>query len=118
MSYIQRSAEHLAEVLQGKNRDYTADMGEFYNFERAGKFAGTSPMRAILTQIGIKYTRIDALSNHAGNVVMNEPLKDSLLDLAGYALIAHAWLSREDEKDETREELLRVKYDSTWNPAG
>lgn len=115
MSEIQRSVSYLAEILQGKNSDYTGGRSEFYNFEKAGEFAGTSPMRAILTQIGIKYTRIDALSNNTGNVAINEPLKDSLLDLAGYAIIAHAWLTYSDmERGMADDAPIRSK----WNPAG
>ena len=119
MSYIQRSVEHLAEVLQSKNEDYTANMGEFYNFEKAAHFVGggMDPLSVMLTQIGIKVTRIEALRTESYSPNF-EPFKDSLLDLAGYALIAHAFLSRETEKDEVREELLRIKYNPTRNHAG
>ena len=97
MSSIQMSAQILKDVLSRKNSDYTTDRGEFYNFEQASRFGGydSDPLRIMLSQIAIKYTRIDSLNDNpeAANC---EPLKDSLLDLAGYAVIAHAYLSAEE----------------------
>lgn len=89
-SWIQASAETLAETLLSKNHDYAPE-GEFSNFEKAAKIAGIGTMQAILSQAAIKMTRIESLAkvkdfNH-------ESMKDSFLDLAGYAVIAHALLS-------------------------
>lgn len=90
---IQQSAGLLARTLQGKNNDYRVD-GEFSNFERAADFASTAPIKVMMTQIAIKYTRIQGglRSDESFNY---ESLKDSLLDLAGYAVIAHAYLSKD-----------------------
>lgn len=92
-SCIQDSAGLLARTLQGKNNDYRVD-GEFSNFERAADFASTAPIKVMMTQIAIKYTRIQGglRSDESFNY---ESLKDSLLDLAGYAVIAHAYLSKD-----------------------
>ncbi len=94
-SYIQASAEMLAETLLSKNSDY-APTGEFSNFEKAAEFAGTSPLEIMVGQIGIKMTRIQTLLERGDRVGNNESLKDSFLDLAGYATIAHAYLERQD----------------------
>lgn len=93
-SYIAASAEHLAETLTKKNADY-APTGEFSNFERAAEVAGISVLQLITAQIAIKMTRIDSLMGTPGNpkVVQNESLADSFLDLAGYSVIVHAYLS-------------------------
>lgn len=93
-SYIQASAEALAETLASKNQDY-APTGEFSNFETAADVAGISVLQLITAQIAIKMTRIKTL--RAATSVSNEPLKDSFLDLAGYATIGHAWLSYVEE---------------------
>ncbi len=99
MSHIQRSVELLAATLQGKNQDYTAGRDEFYNFEKAADIADSIPLNVMTGQIGIKVTRLESLIRllRAGQIPSNESLKDTLLDLAGYAIIAHAYLARDDE---------------------
>lgn len=92
MNRIQGSAELLAQTLVSKNADY-APGDEFSNFEAAAEFAKTDVVTTLLTQIAIKYTRIDNLTNKE-ELPENESLADSLLDLAGYAVIAHAYLTR------------------------
>jgi hypothetical protein len=88
-SYIQSSAKLLAETLSGKNGDY-APSGEFSNFEEAAEFADIKPHEVMLAQIGIKYSRIKRLLQTDTSAVY-ESIQDSLLDLAGYAVIAHAY---------------------------
>jgi len=87
-SYIQSSARLLAETLSGKNGDY-APGGEFSNFEEAAEFAELTPLGVMLTQIGIKYSRVKSLTRKGR--ANYESIQDSLLDLAGYAIIAHAY---------------------------
>lgn len=89
-SYIQNAAAELSRTLASKNQDYAMG-GEFSNFEESGQFAGVQPFHLILAQIGIKCTRIATLHN-AGYEPNNESLRDSLVDLAGYSVIAAAWL--------------------------
>lgn len=93
-SYIAASAEHLAETLTKKNADY-APTGEFSNFERAAEAASITPLQLITAQIAIKLTRIESIFGK-NLIVENESLKDSFLDLAGYSVIAHAWLTSEE----------------------
>jgi hypothetical protein len=95
-SYIQASAETLAETLLSKNSDY-APTGEFSNFEKAAEVAGIGVFQVIAAQAAIKMTRIESLMGTRGNPkVVGESLKDSFLDLAGYAIIAHAYLEFRD----------------------
>jgi len=89
-SFIQAVASELKETLSSKNEDY-APNGEFSNFEIAAEFAGVDVFSLILAQIGIKMTRINNLHNN-GHSPNNESLRDSIMDLAGYAEIAAAWL--------------------------
>lgn len=86
-SYVQRAAAELVEMLKSKNHDY-APTTEFSNFEKAAEFAGVQPMDAIAVQIGIKYTRLQGLADNK----KHESLRDSFMDLAGYALIAAGYL--------------------------
>lgn len=92
-SYIQSSARLLAETLLSKNEDYRVQ-GEFSNFERAADFSCITVMDVLLTQIAIKFTRIQGMNDLI--TPNNESVKDSLLDLAGYAIIAHAWMEASD----------------------
>lgn len=96
-SYIQASAEQLAETLLSKNQDY-APTGEFSNFEKAEELTGVRVMQIINAQIAIKMTRLQSLWTEHECRSMNEPIMDSYLDLAGYAIIAHAYL--ESQKDD------------------
>lgn len=91
MSEIQKSVELLAKTLSSKGEDYRGTRGEFFNFERAAEIAGITPLRVILGQLGIKVTRVQE-GFTPGSDLNHESVSDSLLDLAGYAIIAHAYL--------------------------
>lgn len=111
-SYIEASVETLRQTLVGKNQDYTGGRGEFFNFEKAASFAGLDALDVMYAQIGIKVTRLEALM---GQEYTNyESLPDSLLDLAGYALIAHARL----ESMRSVATPIQPVAMPTWDPAG
>lgn len=92
LSYVQRAIEELAETLQSKNEDYRIG-GEFSNFEYAAEVSSTTTAEVMLTQIGIKVGRLIGLKENPNN----ESFKDSVKDLAGYAVILYAYLMSEDE---------------------
>lgn len=92
MSFIKLSLDVLSKTLNGKNKDYAGNNGEFYNFEKAAEFADITVIDVINAQIAIKLTRIQNLKTGQATY---ESVKDSYLDLAGYAVIAHAMLSDE-----------------------
>lgn len=97
MSYIQRVAGELKDTLSRKNHDYTTT-DEFSNFTEAARLPGVMPFDVVLGQLGIKYSRL--LSLNKGSDPEFESLRDSFIDLAGYAVIAAAWLDREKEDAE------------------
>jgi hypothetical protein len=119
-SHIAASAEHLAETLTKKNSDY-APTDEFSNFRKSAEAAGITVIQLITAQIAIKMTRVEKLLRGGASAPRNESLKDSFLDLAGYAAIGHAWLSyvEEPETNEapiedviTDRETIRNSFDS------
>lgn len=113
-SWIQASAETLAKTLTSKNNDY-APGGEFSNFEEAAEFATSlTAFEVMLSQIGIKVTRIKTLAG--GVMPQNESMADSLLDLAGYAIIAHAYLSANNWIAGPKPKVTPGAV--TWDPAG
>lgn len=101
---ISAVAAELMDTLIKKNSDY-APTTEFSNFEESAKFADIEPFELMLAQIGIKYSRVYKLN---GTILdpSFESLRDSLVDLAGYAVIAAAWLDavQEDQADGEHEE--------------
>lgn len=92
MSEIQKSVDLLKETLTKKGQDYRGDRGEFFNFEKAAEFSGMEILDVINAQIGIKVTRIESALNTVSGMMNYESLGDSYLDLAGYAIIAHAYM--------------------------
>ena len=90
--YIPAVVEQLRLTLKGKNEDY-APTTEFSNFEQAASLVGVSPRLAIMLQIGIKYSRLTSLieSDAEANY---EGIRDTLMDLAGYSMIAVAHMDK------------------------
>ena len=56
-----------------------------------------------MIEVAKKTTRLDSLIKllERGQVPSNESMKDTLLDLAGYAIIAHAHLSAQEAEVKT-----------------
>lgn len=96
-SYIESSVALMGGVLGRKNSDYRIG-GEFSNFEQSAVIADITPLQLMTAQIAIKLTRIQGLGD-TGRTASNESLKDSYLDLAGYALIAHAYIESREAGD-------------------
>lgn len=90
-SYIEAAALEALRVMKGKNQDY-APTTEFSNFERAAEFAGVTVEEAILVQIGIKITRLEA--QHDGREANYETVDDTLLDLQNYTNILRAYRTK------------------------
>lgn len=93
MSKIQSSVELLAYTLTKRNKSYTGGREEFYNFIRSAEFAGITPLDVMFGQIGIKMTRLEGLISPPGDDMDAPAILDTLLDLAGYATLAHAYMS-------------------------
>lgn len=70
-----------------KRSDYSR-VGPWQNFRDTSDFFGLEPWQSAIFNIVQKLSRVQSLSD--GRKVMNEPLEDTLLDLANYALFAYA----------------------------
>ena len=103
VKFIPGVAEELKLTLASKNQDY-APTGEFSNFENAAEFANTEVLDVFLIQLAIKMTRIQTLTSNPF-VANNESLRDSFIDLAGYATIAAAFL------DSVQADAAKEMYD-------
>jgi len=80
-------SEEQLKIIVGKNKDYAND-DALSNFKLAGNIAGISPQQQALSLIAVKVARLGVLLNNKQPV--NEPVKDSILDLANYAFLLHA----------------------------
>ena len=94
---IEKEIKAILEILKKKDADYSGDT-PLSNFNMA-KLLGISPFQGVLLRMGDKFSRICSLSKKAGEV-KEETIKDTLRDLAGYALIALAIRERENEDAE------------------
>jgi hypothetical protein len=76
--------EEIAELHSRKNHDYAKTEEPLSNFTRS-KALGVEPWRGVLVRMSDKWARIEQLAS--GKKAKNESMRDSLIDLAVYALI-------------------------------
>ncbi|ATW69410.1 hypothetical protein SEA_OLICIOUS_53 [Streptomyces phage Olicious] len=76
--------------MQRKNSDYKVTSSEFSNFHFAADMAGLSARDVMMAQIGIKLGRLRGLTDGSKDVNY-EALEDTVMDLAGYAVILYAY---------------------------
>lgn len=92
MTPFEKVVQEMLEIHRRKNSDYTGDSGDnLANFRMAEKF-GVSTFDGILVRMSDKYSRIASLVKKAKEgkeaAVQDESLRDTLIDLANYAIIA------------------------------
>lgn len=82
--------DKLADTLYKKNLDYGN------SFDRVASKVGH---KALLMRLMDKYNRIEHLIlNDEENKVIDESLKDTLLDLAGYSILSLKFLDNEEKE--------------------
>jgi hypothetical protein len=86
--------EEIAELHSRKNHDYAKTDEPLSNFTRS-RSLGVEPWRGVLVRMSDKWSRIEQLAG--GKTAKNESLRDSLVDLAVYALIDVLLLEDEHE---------------------
>jgi hypothetical protein len=67
------------------------------NFRMANAF-GVTPVQGCLVRMSDKYIRITNLVKNKENDMVDENIKDTLFDLAAYALIAICLIEEEDKE--------------------
>lgn len=98
---LQRQNEHFErftakqkETLLLKGNDY-ADADRLSNFKRAGSIINISPEQNCLSLIATKVARLGVLLG-SGLEPGNESIRDSILDLANYAILLDALLEEKE----------------------
>ena len=76
--------DEIAVLHSRKNFDYSKQDAPLSNFQRATAL-GVEPWRGVLVRMSDKWSRIEQLAN--GKTPKNESMRDSLVDLAVYALL-------------------------------
>jgi hypothetical protein len=89
---IEMACELLASMLVSKNRDYGNSVQE--QFEEYG-------MTSLLIRLDDKLRRLKNLQRNK-QMVMDESVLDTLIDLAGYAILGQICLMIEQEEKETQ----------------
>ncbi len=92
---VERAMISMVAVSRRKRADYATDGDEFSNFRGTAEFAGfESPAMSALFNVAQKLERIRALrANGRFAEVANESVDDTFLDIAVYAVLAHAmWI--------------------------
>lgn len=78
--------EAMRSVLLKKGNDY-ANADRLSNFKLAGNICGISPEMNCLSLIATKVARLGVLLSNEDRQPNNESIKDSVLDLANYAVL-------------------------------
>jgi len=85
LDFFEKFTELMKETIIKKSGDY-ANHDKLSNFKLAGAVCGISPELNCLSLIATKVARLGVLIN-SNDIPNNEPLKDSVLDLANYSLL-------------------------------
>jgi hypothetical protein len=88
--------EEVRGVHVAKAAGYSGSEAEdtWVNFREATAW-GVTPLNGCLVRMGDKYRRAQNLRHNPDNDQVGEPLRDTLMDLANYALIAVCLLEEE-----------------------
>lgn len=85
MSMFENILDEMREIHEAKNNDYSPE-GEFGNFSESER-VGVEAWKGAFIRLQDKYTRACNLIRGKDQMVKNETLSDTLLDLANYAVI-------------------------------
>jgi len=81
--------EHMHEIHEGKNADYSDDSNPYSNFEGTAELTGLTTEQVFHVQLGNKMERLRQLMS--GKEPNHESLDDTILDLAVYAALWGSW---------------------------
>lgn len=107
--------EEMATLHKNKSAGYAGQENSdaWANFRLSEGF-GVSPLKGCLVRMSDKFIRVQNLMKNPDNDKVGENLKDTLQDLASYALIAVCLMEEEENKP-----IEPIKYvASTTDPRG
>jgi len=90
IAHYEYLTKQMKDILLKKGADY-ANKDVLSNFKLAGRIAGLTPEQNCLSLISTKVARLGNLLSK-DNSPLNEPLKDTVVDLANYSILLHMLL--------------------------
>lgn len=92
--------EEMKVMHENKNAGYAGDFPDpFKNFRNSELF-GITPFKGCLVRMSDKFMRIASLSKNPNADKVGESIKDTLMDLAVYSLIAICLYEEEQSKED------------------
>ena len=89
--------DYMREIHDAKRHDYANEEDVFANF-RSCEMAGIPAWKGCCVRIGDKFSRIMGFAKKEKLKVKDESIKDTLIDLANYAIIALILYEEEEER--------------------
>ena len=80
--------EKMKQLHIAKNAGYSGDSSDRWANFRLSQAFGISPILGVMVRMSDKWIRIQNLLKNPDNEKVGESIKDTLMDLASYALIA------------------------------
>lgn len=93
--HFQKFTNRMKTILDKKGDDY-ANEDRLSNFKSTAQITKSTPAQVILNLIGIKLARLGELLNLRG-VPKNEPVSDSIVDMANYLVLLDAYLNEKNK---------------------
>lgn len=94
----------LNETLKQKNQAYSPDSDPMANFKLAAQFTGSTMPKSVLSRMVDKFIRLGRLLDENNPADENgEALADTVLDVAGYAMLMWHAISLEKVKKKEKE---------------
>ena len=106
--------ETMKETHDAKRHDYANDEDVFANF-RTCEAAGIPAWKGCCIRIGDKFSRIMGFAKKEKLKVKDESIKDTLIDMANYALIALI-LYEEQAEEERQKRVVEYNEGFRGNP--
>lgn len=98
LEYHKKSCEHLINLTQKKNKDYSGNNeNPFFNYEAIEKLNVSTVEQGFLVRMLDKYNRINSFVIQGILEVEDEKVEDTLFDLANYSIMMAAYIKYKKE---------------------
>lgn len=102
ITFVKPGSQKMDEIMRGMIDTYiakNADYGDSFN-----KSLDEFGLVASVVRMGDKMNRISHLAKHKQRRVTDESIRDTLLDLANYAIMTVMWIDDNRPAEETKED--------------
>lgn len=93
--------DEALELHLNKNQGYSANNPDAFANFRLAEGMGLTPVQGVLVRLGDKFARVQSLAANPTNDRVSESMRDTLMDLSAYALIAICLMEEDDEPTTT-----------------